>query len=316
MNRCLATIGVDVDSVDLHLEGYGFRGLVPDPSVWEAAMPRLLERLAAHGLRATFFVVGRDAAVHRTPIASLVAAGHEVASHSLTHPVGLAALDAATLEREIVESRARLEQATGRRIVGFRAPSFDVDERVTATLAASGYLYDASSYPTPLLPLARLALLARAHDPRAVLRLRWWPDAFARMPWVEATRGGTLARFPLSVTPVLRVPVYHTLRLRQTPEAFGRLLDGFLARDEDLSYGLHAVDLLGLTEDHVDPRLARHPGMELPLARKLELVDDTFAALAGRFQVVPFAERIAAAGNESTVPGVLPAQAYPTGGNA
>jgi hypothetical protein len=316
MNRGFATVGVDMDSVDLHLAGYGFRAPPVDPRVWTIALPRLLEAFAAHGVRATFFVVGRDAVSHAAEIAALAAAGHEVASHSLSHPVGLSALDDASLRREVSESRSRLEQAAGRRVAGFRAPSFDVDERVIDLVAACGYLYDASGYPTPWLPLARLALLMRARDPRAVLRLHWWPDSWRRAPFRELTRAGTLARFPLSVTPRARVPVYHTLRLRQRGEAFERTLDGFVARREDVSYALHAVDALGLAEDAVDPRLARHPGLEMPLAAKLAVLDHTLAALARRFETVPFADRLGAAGNESAVPGVMPAQPIPTGGNA
>ncbi len=56
----------------------------PDPQ----DTPRILELLAAHGARATFFVIGENAARHPGLILAMVAAGHEVAHHTQTHPVG------------------------------------------------------------------------------------------------------------------------------------------------------------------------------------------------------------------------------------
>jgi peptidoglycan/xylan/chitin deacetylase (PgdA/CDA1 family) len=55
----------------------------PDP----ADTPRLLELLAAHGARATFFVIGDNAAAHPELVRAIVKAGHEVAHHTHTHPI-------------------------------------------------------------------------------------------------------------------------------------------------------------------------------------------------------------------------------------
>ena len=55
----------------------------PDPE----DTPRILELLAAHGARATFFVIGEKAARHPALIREITAAGHEVAHHTHTHPL-------------------------------------------------------------------------------------------------------------------------------------------------------------------------------------------------------------------------------------
>ena len=55
----------------------------PDPE----DTPRILELLAAHGARATFFVIGENAAAHPGLIRAIAAAGHEVAHHTHTHPL-------------------------------------------------------------------------------------------------------------------------------------------------------------------------------------------------------------------------------------
>ncbi len=55
----------------------------PDPE----DTPRILELLAAHRAQATFFVIGENAAAHPGLVRAIVAAGHEVAHHTHTHPL-------------------------------------------------------------------------------------------------------------------------------------------------------------------------------------------------------------------------------------
>ena len=292
MIRPFATVNVDVDPVDLHLLGYGVRGLPPDPLVYDVALPRLLERCARAGVRATFFCVGRDAVAHAAALGRIVAAGHEVASHSLTHPLALTRLPAEALRGEIAESKRLLERAIDRAVAGFRAPNFDVDTRVLGEVAAAGYRYDASDYPTPLLAAARAVLALKSGDPAGVLSMRLVPHSLERAPHRHRAAGG-LAEFPASVTPFVRWPVYHTLRLLGGPGPTHRRIEGFARRGEPLSYTLHAVDVLGLAEDGVDPRLAPHPGMRLPLAEKLSALDQVLGLVAGRFEVATFQDRLA-----------------------
>lgn len=292
MSRPLATVSVDVDSVDLHLVGYGITGLPPDPSVYTIALPRLLERFERHGIRATFFIVARDAAQQTQAIASIIAAGHEVASHSFSHPLGLECLDEVRLEQEIAGSRRALEHATGAEVIGFRAPNFDLGRRVMHALARAGYRYDASGFPTPLLLPARLLLAMKSHDPATVLRLRSWPISLTRNPHPLTNGAAGLIEFPTSVTPWARFPVYHTARYFTSGARFLRTIEGFALRGECFSYPLHAVDALGLAEDQIDPRLGRHPGMEYSLVRKFELLDESLAEIKRCFEVATFRDRL------------------------
>jgi peptidoglycan/xylan/chitin deacetylase (PgdA/CDA1 family) len=50
------------------------------------ATPHLLDLLAAHGARATFFMVGEAAVRHSEIVARAVSEGHAVANHSWDHP--------------------------------------------------------------------------------------------------------------------------------------------------------------------------------------------------------------------------------------
>lgn len=54
----------------------------PDPE----ATPRLLDILASHGAKATFFMSGENASAHPEILAAVRAAGHAVGNHSWDHP--------------------------------------------------------------------------------------------------------------------------------------------------------------------------------------------------------------------------------------
>lgn len=292
MTRPVATISIDVDPVDLHLVGYGFPGLPPDPLAYRAALPRLSAAFARHGVRATFFLVGRDAAAHAGELRALAGAGHEIASHTWSHPIGFAGLPAAMQAAELADSRRVLTEASGFDVVGFRSPNFDMDDRLVPRLAAAGYRYDASAYPSLMLLPARAVLALKSADPARVLAMRPWPFTWNRMPYTWRAGGAELREFPVATTPGLRMPVYHTMRWISSARSFESSIEGFAGRGETLSYVLHAVDALGLAEDRVDPRLAKHPGMERPLAAKLEVLDHTIEAIASRFDVRTYAEQL------------------------
>jgi peptidoglycan/xylan/chitin deacetylase (PgdA/CDA1 family) len=295
VSRPAATVSVDLDPVDLHLVGYGYRGLPPDPLAYTAALPRLCEIFDRCGLPVTFFMVARDAPAHADAIASVARAGHEVASHSLTHPLALASLGREPMRRELEDSRRLLEQASGASVLGFRAPNFDLSARVIEGLGDAGYLYDASGYPTPMMVPARLLLAWKSRDAGSVLQLRAWPYTWRREPHRITTARRRLVEYPVSVTPTLRMPVYHTPRYLIGDRRFEAILDGFAQRGEPLSYVLHGVDVLGLHEDKVDDRLARHPGMDQPLQLKIGLLERTLQAIARRFAPATFRDRLVAA---------------------
>ena len=106
-----AVISCDLDTVDRHLQGYGFEGLPPCDRIYRTAVPRLLELFEALEVPGVLFTIARDAESERGLLRAAVAAGHEVASHSLTHPQPFRTLSDAALREEIRTSRARLTEA-------------------------------------------------------------------------------------------------------------------------------------------------------------------------------------------------------------
>lgn len=105
--------------------------------------PRLLDLLARHDLRATFFVPGETAQRHPDVIRSIVDGGHEVAHHGHRHLRS----DRATLAEqraEIVDGLAALAAAGVPRPVGYRSTSWELTPETFDLLLEHGFGYDSS----------------------------------------------------------------------------------------------------------------------------------------------------------------------------
>lgn len=109
---------------------------------------RLMELLARAGTKATFFVLGWVAERHPELVKVLVKEGHEIASHGYGHE-----LVTNQTEREFRDDVRRakhiLEDLMGKKVFGYRAPSFSITDETPwalAILAEEGYLYDSSIY--------------------------------------------------------------------------------------------------------------------------------------------------------------------------
>ncbi len=122
----------------------------------------LLDQLAARDAKATFYVVGELAHLSRDLVKAIARAGHEVGSHGWDHRRVLA-MDPKTFREDVRKCKDALEQATGKPVSGFRAPTFSIVRKTIwalEILAEEGYLYDSSIYPVrhdrygiPELPL-------------------------------------------------------------------------------------------------------------------------------------------------------------------
>lgn len=106
----------------------------PDPE----DTPQILTLLAAHRARATFFVIGRNALLHPELVQAIVAAGHEVAHHTHTHPTATFwCATPARVKRELDAGLAALH-AIGVRPTRFRPPVGIKNLWLAPALAARG----------------------------------------------------------------------------------------------------------------------------------------------------------------------------------
>lgn len=90
-----------------------------------ATTPKLLKILQARGVKATFFVLGNRAAENEDILKRMVDAGHEVGNHSWSHPQ-LSKVSVEAADRQISDTSAMIEKATGRKPLYLRPPYGDM----------------------------------------------------------------------------------------------------------------------------------------------------------------------------------------------
>jgi peptidoglycan/xylan/chitin deacetylase (PgdA/CDA1 family) len=83
--------------------------------------PKLLDMLKERGIKATFFVVGRNVEEYPGIVARMATEGHEVANHSWSHPA-LTKLGVESFRKQIENTNEAIAKATGKRPVLMRPP--------------------------------------------------------------------------------------------------------------------------------------------------------------------------------------------------
>jgi polysaccharide deacetylase family protein (PEP-CTERM system associated) len=127
-----------------------------DRSDWEGLTHRVerntdavLDLFAQAGVTATFFTLGWVAERYPALMLRIADAGHEVASHGYDH-ARVFTFTPEQFRADLRKSRAILEDASGQKVTGYRAPSFSIDPRTPwahPILAEEGYAYSSSVAP-------------------------------------------------------------------------------------------------------------------------------------------------------------------------
>jgi len=110
---------------------------------------RLLELFAEHNIKSTFFTLGWVAERCPNLIKAIVEQGHELASHGFAHQ-RITEMSQDDLFSDVKKSKDILEQLSGAEVVGYRAPSFSINDSNTwvyEKLIELGFKYSSSTYP-------------------------------------------------------------------------------------------------------------------------------------------------------------------------
>lgn len=127
----------DLASWDLH------------PSRIEANFRVLLELLAAWNVNTTCFVLGWVARRFPSLLREAAERGHEIASHGFGHQI-VHGISPKQFREDIRNAKAVIEDATGRLVVGYRAPGFSITRATPWAfdeIIEAGYTYDSSVFP-------------------------------------------------------------------------------------------------------------------------------------------------------------------------
>jgi len=108
----------------------------------------ILDLLDKYGFKGTFFVLGWTALKVPGLVKEIDKRGHEIASHGYSHKLNNNGnLSNEELRKDLSESKEILEQITGKKVYGYRAPSFSVSDDVLGCIQGTGYSYDSSLFP-------------------------------------------------------------------------------------------------------------------------------------------------------------------------
>lgn len=294
----IASLSLDVDDKWSYLKTHGDSDWENFPSYLDVLVPRVLDFLAQRNLTITFFVVGQDALVAKNNAAlqSIAAAGHEIGNHSFSHEPWLSLYSRDEVEREIAFAEEQITRITGQRPVGFRGPGFSLSETVLEVLSDRGYLYDASTLPTFVGPLARAYYLRHSELRGEELKRRMSlfgsiRDGFRPLKPYRWRKSYGLLEMPLTTMPIIRSPIHMSYLLYLS--TFSRLLalSYFqtalrLCRLWGISPSLllHPLDFLG-QDDGIG--LDFFPAMSLNCEQKTCVVSEVLAMYSNQFHVVP-----------------------------
>jgi len=315
-----ATLSLDLDDRWAYLKARGTEGWESSPSYLPYFIPHYLKVCADAWVHSTVFVVGRDAAkpeLHDV-LRSLAEGGHEIGNHSLNHEPWMQSAAPEVVEREIVDAEHAIQQATGKQTKGWRGPGFACSPTILSILKQRGYLFDASTFPTFLGPVARLFYLATA-KPDAEQKKQldtlygtWSAGLRSLNPYYWQTDNGPLLELPVTTFPLFRVPIHgsylgfiaqYSLWLART--YFKCAIFACRMTGTTPSFLLHPLDFLGSDEIK---GLEFFPGMKVPGVKKRQLMSWALKHLAKYYEVMPMGvyARILLASGEATAGAGLP----------
>lgn len=227
------------------------------PETWSGYEDRIdkstgtiLEVLARHKVKATFFILGCIGHKHPQLVRAVQAEGHQIASHGSRHQM-VCEMTPREFREDLVYSKNTLEDITGQEVNFYRAPSWSISRQslwALEILEEEGFICDSSLQPfwTPLSgirgaphtpyhpvikgrklqllefppPLAKVGFLKLPFSGGLYLRLLPSPVISWALKQVNRSGPGMIYSHPwetdveqprLPVPPIIKIAHYHNL---------------------------------------------------------------------------------------------------------
>jgi peptidoglycan-N-acetylglucosamine deacetylase len=292
----IASISLDLDNQWSYMKIHGDEGWDKYPSYFDIFIPHILDILDELDLKITFFIVGKDTETeeNRKYLRMITERGHEVGNHSYHHESWLQTYSYEKIEKEIIDAEEAIFMATGQRTQGFRGPGFSWSNDLLEVIIKRNYLYDASTLPTWLGPLARFYYFWKSDLPKEEKQAR--KELFGKFsdglrpnkPYYHQLKNqNKLLEIPVTTIPILRVP-FHLSYLIYLSGISPFLMKLYLSiaisfckiTNTKPSYLLHPLDLIG--GDKITS-LAFFPGMDLSSDKKIAVFKEVIIKLKKHF---------------------------------
>ena len=280
----IAGISLDLDNQWSYMKIHGDEGWDKYPSYFDIFIPHILDLLAELDLKITFFIVGKDTEnkENRKYLRMISERGHEVGNHSYHHESWLQTYSYEKIENEIIIAEKAILDATGQKPLGFRGPGFSWSKDLLKVLESRGYLYDASTLPTYLGPLARAYYFWKSDLSKEEKRARKelfgkFSEGFRKLKpykW-DLGDGKSIVEIPVTTMPIFKLP-FHLSYLIYLGNISMSLMKLYLniaillckITKTPISFLLHPLDLIG--GDQIKD-LAFFPGMNINSEDKVKV---------------------------------------------
>jgi hypothetical protein len=303
-DKPLASLSLDLDNQWSYMKTYGKKGWDEYPSYFNIFIPYVLDILQSFNLKITFFIVGKDAALakNRDLLRLISSCGHEIGNHSFNHEPWLNLYTKDEIEKEVLETAEVIYQVTGENPVGFRGPGFSWSRDLFEVLASTGYVYDSTTLPTYLGPLARAYYfrnpnLSQEDKDRRKDILGGFSQGMRPVKpyyWNTATENHLL-EIPVTTIPIIKTPFHLSYLLVLSRASFVIMLFYLkiaitMCRLSGIepNFIIHPTDLLD--SDQV-PEMRFFPGMELSSNQKVIAFNEVIRALSKHFNLVNISTR-------------------------
>jgi hypothetical protein len=196
--------------------------------------------------------------------------------------------------KEISEAQERIQRVTEQKPIGFRGPGFSWSQDLLEVLYENGYLYDASTLPTYVGPLARAyyfwnsELTSEEKEQRKLLFGSLSEGFRPVKPYCwQLSNGSQLLELPVTTFPIIKFPFHLSYLLYVS--RFSTMIMLFYLKaaihmcrltNTEPSFLLHPLDLLD--RDQV-PELEFFPGMDIDARKKIAIFERVFKELAKYF---------------------------------
>ncbi|MEO8399203.1 MAG: polysaccharide deacetylase family protein [Ignavibacteriaceae bacterium] len=295
----LSSISLDLDNEWSYLKIHGNSDWDKYPSYFDIFVPLVLDELDSLNLKITFFIVGKDAEISSNEkyLKQIVERGHEVGNHSFNHESWLNQFGREKVEFEILKAEEIIEKITGQKTIGFRGPGFSWSKTILKVLLENKYLYDASTLPTYIGPLARSYYFWTSNLSKEEKKIRknlfgTFKDGLrSTKPYKwNLNNGKKLLEIPVTTIPLIKIP-FHLSYLLYLSRFSSKAMHGYLntaiaackITNTQPSFLLHPLDLVGGDQA---PRLAFFPGMDLDTKSKLKVFREVIGKLSDNFSLV------------------------------
>ena len=201
------------------------------PSMFKG-LDKILDLLRKNDSKATFFVVGDLLESNPEILDKIMSGGHEIGFHTMKHT----RLDSPNFRSEFKEELKRFEKLTFGKSIGFRAPTFSLNEKSSWAideLVSNGYKYDSSIMP------AKTNMYGMPSSER-------FPYRITSSSLGKNDPNGTLIEFPLMVTKFLgkTIPSAGGFYLRSLPlKIIKNAIKSYQQKEIPASFYIHSWEL-------------------------------------------------------------------------